>query len=127
MVNVKQLRLPKFKEVKKVKKIRKLPQPNVSRFRTIKKFELLHRPFDLRFRGKINAWFDRLKEYKDFEVDQVLDGRNQRIVKLYFYAQPPDNRWLNQKEVLEKTKGASRKKLRVALVASLFQIWKNAR
>ena len=124
MANTRQLRLPKLKEVKKVKKNRKLPQPRVSRFRSIKKFELLHRPFDLRFRGRINKWLTRLKENSDFDIGRVLDKGQIKIVKLYFHPQKPDNRWLTQADVLEKIKGFSIKKLRAALVSSLLQIWK---
>lgn len=127
MANARQLRLPKLKEVKKVKKNRKLPQPRVSRFRTIKQFELLHRPFDLRFRGRINKWLTRLKEFSDFDIDRVLDKGQIKIVKLYFYPQKLDNRWLTQKDVLEKIKGSPIKKLRAALVSSLLQIWKLTR
>lgn len=123
MVNAKQLRLPKFKEVKKIKKIRKLPQPRVSRFRAVRKFELLHRPFDLRFRGKINKWLTRLEEHKGFDISQALDKDSVRVVKLYFYPQVPDKHWLNQKQVLNIIKGKSTKKLRASLVTSLMRIW----
>lgn len=127
MANARQLRLPKLKEVKKVKKNRKLPQPRVSRFRTIKQFELLHRPFDLRFRGRINKWLTRSKEINDFDFGKVLDKGQIKIVKLYFYPRKPDNRWLTQADVLEKIKRSSIKKLRAALVSSLVQIWKLTR
>ncbi|MCH7640727.1 hypothetical protein IID22_00805 [Patescibacteria group bacterium] len=69
----------------------------------------------------------RLKEFSDFDIDRVLDKGQIKIVKLYFYPQKLDNRWLTQKDVLEKIKGSPIKKLRAALVSSLLQIWKLTR
>lgn len=124
MANAKQLRLPKLKGVERIKKIRKLPQPHVSRFRIIKKYEIIHRPFDLKFRGRIHKWLIQLSNVGEFKLTNVFDNKNARIVKLYFFPQKPDNRWLNQREVLEKVNRKSIKKLRTALVSSLLQIWK---
>jgi len=113
--NTTQLPLPKLREVEKIERERKVPQPRVVRFRAIKKFELLHRPFDLRFRGRINKWLTHMTQVKEVELD--------KIVTLYFYPQPPKSKWFNQEDVLEKVELTSKKKLRVVLVASLVKIW----
>lgn len=118
-----QLPLPKLSEVEKVERERKIPQPRVSRFRAIKKFELLHRPFDLRFRGRINKWLKHTTEVRELDLGKILDRDQLKIVNLYFYPQKTENRWLNQDQVLEKVSLNSKKKLRAALVASLVKIW----
>ncbi len=109
----KQLWLPKLKKVKRAKKKRQAPQPRIRKYGTIKKYELLHRPFDLRFRGKLNEWLQGLQQENDFI----------EIINLYFFPQEPDNKWLNQKEVLEKTNGTSKRKLRASLIQTLIEIW----
>ena len=127
MANRAQLWLPKFKKVKRVKRTRKLPQPKVSDVRVIKKFEFLHRPFDLRFRGAINKWLEFIKARKNIEIEKVLDKFQQKIVNLYFYPQGTKSKWLNQEEVLEKIELNSKKKLRAALVDTLIEVWAKAR
>lgn len=124
-----QLQLPKFRGIKRLKKKRKLPQPKASDVRAIKKFEFLHRPFDLRFRGAINKWLEFLKAGKNIEIEKVLDDLQQKIINLYFYPQGTKSKWLNQEEVLKKVKlnaileNYSKKKLKKALVKSLLSIW----
>lgn len=113
----KQLWLPKLKKIKRIKKKRQTPQPRIGKYRIVKKYELLHRPFDLRFRGKLNKWLERLQQEDDFA----------EIINLYFFPQKPNNKWLNQKEVLEKISGTSKRKLRVSLVQALVEIWSKAR
>ena len=110
----KQLWLPKLKKVKRTKKKRQTPQPRTGKYRIVKKYELLHRPFDLRFRGKLNKWLEGLQQEDDFA----------EIINLYFFPQKPNNKWLNQEEVIEKTDFTSKKKLRAALIQALVTIWK---
>lgn len=118
-----QLQLPKFKGVKKIKKSRKLPQPRVDRDRSIKKFELLHRPFDLRFRGLIHRWLNYVQMRNKFVFKDILDKVQLEVVNLYFYPQTSENKWLNQEEIVERTKITSIKKLKSTLVAALLRIW----
>lgn len=127
MVPKTQLWLPKFKKVKRAKRTRKLPQPKVGKVRVLKKFELLHRPFDLRFRGRINKWLGYIKARKDIDFEEILDKFQLKIVKLYFYPQKENNKWLNQEEVLEKIELNSKKKLRKALVDTLCKVWAKAK
>ncbi len=122
MVAEKQLRLPKLK-VQKVRKNRKQSEPSPIRYRSIKKFEILHRPFDLRFRGRINSWLKRLEDKGGATYKTNLNTYQRRIIKLYFYPQKLDKIWLNQLEVIKKTKNQTVKKLKSALVESLEIIW----
>ena len=122
MVAEKQLRLPKLK-VQKVRKKRKHSEPSPIRYRSIKKFEILHRPFDLRFRGRINSWLKRLEDKGGATYKTNLNTYQRRIIKLYFYPQKLDKIWLNQLEVIKKTKNQTVKKLKSALVESLEIIW----
>jgi hypothetical protein len=110
----KQLWLPKLKKVKRIKKKRQTPQPRIRKYRIVKKYELLHRPFDLRFRGKLNKWLEGFQQKDDFA----------EIINLYFFPQKPNNKWLNQEEVIEKTDFTSKKKLRAVLIQALVTIWK---
>jgi len=110
----KQLWLPKLRKVRRIKKKRQASQPRIRKYRIVKKYELLHRPFDLRFRGKLNNWLEGLQQKNDFA----------EIINLYFFPQKPNNKWLNQKEVIEKTDFTSKKKLRAALIQALVTIWK---
>lgn len=123
MAKTRQLRLPNLRKVKRVKKKRQSPQPRVARFRIIKKFELLHRPLDLRFRGRINKWLSHIDNMRELALNKVLDKNQLEIVNLYFYPQNPGNKWLNQEEIIDKTNFNSKKKLRATLVASLVKIW----
>lgn len=122
-----QLWLPKLRGVKRIKKTRRSPQPRVSEFGIIRQYEIFHRPFDLRFRGRINEWLSQIKSKKKFKLREVLDNYQFRVVKLYFFPRKPDSRWLNQLEVLEKIDKTSKKKLRAALISSLIRIWKKDR
>lgn len=127
MDNTTQLPLPRFREVEKVEPERKIPQPRVVRFRTLKKFELLHRPFDLRFRGRINKWLRHITEVKKYDFGKILEDEQLKIVNLYFYPQKPKNNWFNQEQVLEKVSITSKGKLRTTLVASLVKTWSRTR
>jgi len=118
---VKQPWLPDVK-VEKVKRIRKTPQPKVAHFRPIKKFELLHRPFDLRFRGRINKWLTALLK-KDIKIYKLVDRTNYRIIKAYFFPQEPKDIWLTQVQVVKKIGHISLYKIRNRLVKNLLIIW----
>jgi hypothetical protein len=116
--------LPKLKGVKKIKKPRKPPQPSVKKFQVIRKYELLHRPFDLRFRGRINKWLEQLVE-SDVDIASTLGELETKIIQLYFF--PQKRRWLNQNEVIKKIKGVKLYQLRSKLVAVLLEIWEYSR
>jgi len=99
------------------------PQPHVGKAKGLKKFEILHRPFDLRFRGKIRNWLEFIKVSNVVNLEEILDEFQRRIIRLYFYPQKPEGKWLNQMEVIIKVKLISKKKLKTALVDSLLQTW----
>ena len=122
-----QLQLPKLGKIEKVKRERKFPQPHVGKAKGLKKFEILYRPFDLRFRGKIKNWLEFLNSRKVINFETALDEIQKKIVNLYFYPQKPEDRWLNQIEVLAKIKLSSKKKLRKSMVNLLVQIWEKVR
>ena len=121
---LRQLWLPKLRRVAKVKRIRKSPEPITGEYKTIKQYEIFHRPFDLRFRGRINGWLNLIKAQKMFKLNEILDPDQLKVVKLYFFPQKTDNAWLTQSQVLEKIDKKSKKKLRAKLVSSLIRIWK---
>lgn len=125
-VNTRQLKLPKVKEVKRVKLARRSPQPQVRRYRVIKRFELLHRPFDIRFRGRINKWLVYLSR-RGIKLADIIEKDKLKIIKLYFYPQGSSKRWFNQFEVLDQVKLTSKKKLKSLLVDTLIQIWTSAK
>ena len=110
-----------------MRKRRRIPQPRLGKLRAIKRFELLHRPFDLRFRGAINKWLENIKDRKNIDFEEILDKFQGKIVSLYFYPQNPANKWPNQEEVLGKIELNSKKKLRKALVIALIQIWERVK
>ena len=122
-----QLRLPKLGSIEKIKRERKFPQPHVGKVKGLKKFEILHRPFDLRFRGKIRNWLEFIKVSNVVNLEEILDELQKRIIRLYFLPQKPGGRWLNQMEVLAKVKLSSKRKLRKSLVNLLVQIWEKVK
>lgn len=113
--------------VEKIKKERRMPQPRVERFRAIKKFEILHRPFDLRFRGRLNKWLTKLFESKTVNFDKILDAVELRVLKLYLFPRKKDGKWLTQKEVTKRIKDILPYKVRNVLVSSLTKIWENTK
>ena len=119
-----QLRLPKLGNIEKIKRERLFPQPHVGKAKGLKKFEILHRPFDLRFRGKIRNWLEFIKVSNVVNLEEILDEFQRRIIRLYFYPQKPDNRWLSQEEVVQKVKGIKRRKLRKLLITALMKLWR---
>jgi hypothetical protein len=122
---VKQPWLPDVK-VERIRRKRKTPQPKVARFRPIKKFELLHRPFDLRFRGRVNKWLANLQK-KDIKTYKIIDRTNYRIIRAYFFPQEPRGVWLTQKQVVKKIGNISLYKIRNRLVHNLLIIWESTR
>ena len=116
--------LPKVNKVERVQKTRRPPQPRVRNVGKIRRYELLYRPFDLRFRGRINAWLVRLVE-SGVELGSILTEDQRKMIELYFF--PRKGRWLNQKEVVKIIKGIKLRKLRRELVKALVLIWKGIR
>lgn len=127
MAVTQQLWLPRFKGVKRRKSPKQPPQPRVDEYREIKQFEIFHRPFDLKFRGRINKWLVNIKPQKKFKLSEVITPLQRKIVNLYFFPEKESNKWLNQDQVLLKVKLDSKKKLRVNLVSALVRIWKKDR
>jgi hypothetical protein len=124
MMRKRQQILPGFRSVVYVEKKRKDPQPRPGDFRIIRQYEIFHRPFDLRFRGQINKWLTQIKLQKKIRLKEVLEYHQLRIVRLYFFPQKSDKKWMNQEEVLEKIGKTSKKKLKTQLVSALVRIWK---
>ena len=115
--------LTDLKKVESVGKKRKLPQPHLERFKEIKRYEILHRPFDLKFRGRINRWLINLIRYEGFDLDKTLSEENSKFVKLYYFPQGKRRKWLTQREVLKKQKKQKYFYLRKTLVKVLIDIW----
>lgn len=121
-VRKRQLKIPAIKEVKRVRVKRRFPQPQVGRYRVIKKFEILHRPFDIRFRGRINKWL-QYSERRGLKLKDVLKADQLKLVNLYFYPQEKNKKWLNQIEVLKELGLTSKKKLKKLLISILHDLW----
>ena len=100
--------------------VEKNPQPRGKLSLAPRKFEILHHPFDLRFRGRVNKWLNALG---DLELDSVLDIEGVRTLRMYFYPQGKSKVWLNQDVILEKIGIKYKKKLKESLVSSLLGIW----
>ena len=124
MAKLRQLWLPRVYGVKKVRKVRRSPQPRAEEVKVIKQFEIFHRPFDLRFRGILNKWLIRLKSEGNLKLKEILDNTQFKVIRFYLFSQAPEYKWLNQNEVLAKIKLASKKKLRATLISALIRIWK---
>ena len=124
MAKLRQLWLPKVYGVKKEIKTRKSPQPRVEEVKEIKQYEIFHRPFDLRFRGILNNWLIKLKNEGNIKIKEILDIKQYKVLKYYLFSQAPNNKWLNQNEVIGKLSLASKKKLRIILISALIRIWK---
>jgi hypothetical protein len=117
--------LPEVKRVERVRKPRKQPQPRVSSYRAIKRFEILHRPFDLRFRGRLNKWLTRLLEIKGLKLGKILSPLEFKLVKYYLFPQPSRKKWLTQAQVARLIKLKSLYKIRGQIVQALLKIWEN--
>lgn len=123
MARKKQLWLP---EVKGAKRLLKNPQPQGSKLKRPRKFELLHHPFDLRFRGRINKWLKKV-EADNVNFSRLLSEVQLKAVRLYFFPQGENNKWLIQDEVLKYTDVGTKAKLRQLLVDALEKIWDERR
>ena len=119
MGGTRQLRIVKVKK-KAVLRDRKHPQPHVSKYRPIKKFEILHRPFDLKFRGRINKWLVNL-DGKKFRYSQMLTSEQTKLIRLYFF--PQNGTWLNQEQVADSIKSINKWKVRAYSVDTLMIVW----
>ena len=131
VVKVRQPLLPEVDGVKRIKSP-KFPQPRSAFFAEIKKFEILHRPFDLQFRGRIGRWLDGLFQKKEFEAAKAIGERENLILRLYFFPEGAKNIWLSQRDVIKRISGQkelfegvnlNRKKLRKMMVFSLIVLW----
>lgn len=127
MAKLRQLWLPKVSGVTKKEKNRASPQPQVDEIRAIKQYEIFHRPFDLHFRGVINKWLEYIKFEQKLNLRDLLSDNQYKVLKLYFYAQKPGGRWLNQDFVLTKVGFGNKKKLRQTLISALIRIWKSVK
>ena len=125
MASIQQLWLPKLKVERLV--VKKNPQPKEGKLEYPKKFELLHHPFDLRFRGRINKWLSQLLEVRGLRLEKLADAESVKIIELYFFPQGAKKRWFNQDEVLEKVKLGNKKKLKRRLVGILLQVWQKTK
>jgi hypothetical protein len=132
--------LPKLKS--SVFVVKKNPQPKAVKNVKIRKFEILHHPFDLRFRGRVGKWLEKnisggqwvvSSEKKELSSTKIpakqgesarsLSDEELRLLRFYFYPQGKKKHWLNQDEILKKTMIGNKKKLRKLLVESLVKIW----
>ena len=127
MTKKQQLWLPKIERVAKTLKSSRTPQPRLGKDRLIKKYELLYRPFDLRFRGKLNLWLESLKTAKKLNLPSTLSKLENKLIELYLLPEPKSNKWLTQKEVRNFLPEISQKKFRKTLVAALIKIWEEAK
>lgn len=122
MVLVDKLNQPWFPgiSVPKVKPLRALPKPTKVKARAVRKYEILYRPFDLRFRSLVGKWIEK-KYPKKSELRSRVGNKNYEIIRDYFY--PNENgEWINQKSLSKKDK-LSYYKIRKILVGILKYIW----
>lgn len=119
--------LPKVDKVGKVEKEKKAPQPRIGRYRSVRKYEILHRPFDLKFRGKINKWLERLMRDEYVGLENILTPLQQKLVTLYLFPQGKKKLWLTQKRVRGLIDEEFTGRLRDRLVEALVKIWNEQR
>ncbi len=118
-----------FRYLSKIEKIgveKKPPQPHLAKYREIKKYEILHRPFDLKFRGRINKWLNRVDTYK-IKPLSTLTKQQDELISLYFYPQGNNKIWMSQEDVIEKVPEIKIWKIRDELVETLLIIWEWSR
>ena len=123
----KQLAFKYLKKINKVEAKSKPPQPHVKKYREIKKYEIFHRPFDLKFKGRINKWLTKLVVETDIKLYKILDKKQHKLIKLYFYPQGRDKEWLSQKDVVKKVPNVKIWKIREELVGALMNIWEETK
>jgi hypothetical protein len=119
----KQLWLP---EVGKVERLKKEPQPRLGKIRSPKKFEIVHHPLSLRFRGRLNKWLVKLDKLENIKIEKILNEEEIRIFGLYFFPQGKSLEWLTQEDVLKKTDHSSKKKLRNLIKNALVKLWEKS-
>ncbi len=121
----KQRRLPGFEGVDIVEQKPKHPQPRNIKNRAPKKFELIHRPLDLNFKGQLNKWLINIQ--KIFNYRKLLTEQQSKIIKLYLFPQDRGKKWLNQREVMRKVTGNSNSNLKSILVKAMLEIWSKSK
>ncbi|MFC1649815.1 hypothetical protein ACFL2C_03845 [Patescibacteria group bacterium] len=112
-----QLHMPRFDRVAVVEKKRKSPEPSRSSSK-MKKFELLHRPFDLKFRGKVSRWLESIE--RNIGFPKHLE-ESYALLDLYF--KPQRKRWLTQAQVCRKLRRKSTRKLSIEMRQTLLVLW----
>ncbi|OGM18575.1 hypothetical protein A2686_01625 [Candidatus Woesebacteria bacterium RIFCSPHIGHO2_01_FULL_38_10] len=125
MVKPSQPWLPKIKPEKIIKL--KYPQPSGKLQESPKKFELLHHPFNLKFKGRVRSWIEEEMRVRELILEDFLDKSDGKLVKLYFFPQEKAKKWLNQEEVLRTVHVGGKKKLRERLVEILVKFWEKSR
>ena len=126
MRGVRQPWLPEVKGVERIVQKRKTPEPQLRRFQSIKKFELLYHPFDLQFRLRLHRWLESNFRNKRKQLRELVGHKEYGRIKYYLYPQGR-NRWLMQKQVARRMKEKNIYKFRYRLVTSLIKIWDNVR
>lgn len=121
----KQRRLPGFEGIDIVERKPAYPQPRIIKYRAPKKFELIHRPLDLNFRGQLNKWFTNIQ--KRFNYGKQLTERQKKIIDLYLFPQNRGKKWLNQKEVMQKVTGNPNSNLKKIIVRAMLTVWSKNR
>ncbi|MEJ2348042.1 MAG: hypothetical protein P8Y17_02465 [Patescibacteria group bacterium] len=117
----KQGRLPGFEDITPIKRKRRFPQPRLRKYRTPRKYELIYRPLDLSFRGQLNRWIIKLQE--NISLKDILLKEEKQMIDLYLFPQDPQNKWLNQKQVMKKITGNPNSNLKRPLVKVMLKIW----
>lgn len=117
----KQRRLPGFEGVDIAEQKPKYPQPRIFKYRAPKRFELIHRPLDLNFRGQLNKWFTNIQER--FNYKKLITEQQVKIIELYLFPQNRGKKWLNQREVMKKVTGKPNTNLKKTLVQAMLVIW----
>lgn len=122
----KQLAFRYLSKVEKIGVVKKPPQPHFAKYREVKKYEILHRPFDLKFRGRINEWLNRVKTYKINPLS-TLTKQQDKLISLYFYPQSNNKTWMSQEDVIKKIPEIKIWKIRDELVEALLIVWEGSR
>ena len=61
------------------------------------------------------------------QVSEILDKKQHKLIKLYFYPQGRDKEWLSQKDVVKKVPNVKIWKIRKELVEALMNIWEETK
>jgi hypothetical protein len=117
--------LPGFEDLLGATKEKRPPQPNFDKYRDIMWHEILHAPLNLRFRGRLHYWLEKISVESGFSLKEVLVDNHLRIVKLYLY--PQEGVWLNQSEVMAMVDGNPKADLKTPLIYALIRVWRRER